>query len=352
MGRARASCLWAVPLLAVAIVVLQHHAIRWWTEHTVGVWPGWGATLLWPWTGWGFSAAYEVWNIWSWAESVPYRATGHGRAWLASAVVTSALLVGGPAYQLTQPQVRAITAPTAESPALLAARADVAGLEATRDAMVAARLLTALHTPDAEGRTVHQRIRDARADVERLDAAASQGVEPTPYAWGKVVVQALGVLMLQIAVAVCAVRLFSGRAGTAPEARSYSETRRESAVPVAPAQAESVEPLAESTLRRDDTLGPLADRIQAVREALELRFRGITDNALALEHAHRIGVSPNTVIRDLSLLRNAEVLALRPGARRLNAEAVERLARLAGLKPAPPPPVHQSHGSGFGDEPA
>lgn len=195
-----------VILMALAVSVLQYHAIKWWTELITGTWPGWTmALLLAPWGGWGMSGAFEVWNIWSWAHSWRWN------WWLNSALITSVLLVAGPVYKLAEPLVQGLVgvAVVQDTERVKAAR------ESVRSAMEKVHSYQADWTLRTRERARLQQLeeqeREARSHLDFLLSKQEQKMEEEGleiWQWGKVVVIASGLILLQVAAAICAYSLF------------------------------------------------------------------------------------------------------------------------------------------------
>ena len=198
-------------LLALTVVLLQAHAIRFWVEAITGEWSGWGwRLLLTPWKGWGWAVALEAVALWSWGRTG--RSKGWQRAaWAFLAVVVSLLLVFGPFYRVSDPLVRQLATPdvqVADGPRVRNVRAGIAGLEA--DAVI-------YRKTGATG-NLHKTQRDLRANRAKLDGMlATQEREAQRRAgsldwrrWLVIGQELAAIVVLQIVAALAYVAIFGG----------------------------------------------------------------------------------------------------------------------------------------------
>ncbi len=114
------------PILALSVVILQYHSMKFWTLAVTAAPPAWDLFMfLRPWDGWGIAVALELCALWGWSQS--------GRGWAVLAVTASLLLVSGPLYQVSDPLVRelagAVQTEIHTGPRITNRRAEISGLE-------------------------------------------------------------------------------------------------------------------------------------------------------------------------------------------------------------------------------
>ena len=198
-----------VSLLALMVVLLQAHAIRFWVEAITGEWGGWTWTLLLtPWKGWGWAVALEAIALWGWGRTG--RSKGWQRAtWAFLAVVVSLLLIIGPLYRVSDPIVRQLATPdvqVADGPRVRNVRAGIAGMEAD----------AAIYRKTGATGNLRKTQRDLRADRAKLDGMlAMQEREAQRRAgsldwrrWLVIGQELAAIIVLQIVAALAYVAIF------------------------------------------------------------------------------------------------------------------------------------------------
>jgi len=174
-------------ILPLAIALLQRHSVPFW-QAQVGFWPG---------LGW--SALLELISLWLWFR--PGRGWWRPLAW-----ATTALLLAGPLYQVSDPLVRQIVAlhgANGVAPApLLALQAQVAEAERSLDRYqrlsLAGRFGWQGHIDRAQAN-----LADRRAALQTLLAARADAEAAARLNWrraGKIGGQLLSLLVFQAAI--------------------------------------------------------------------------------------------------------------------------------------------------------
>ena len=117
-------------ILPLAVLMLQAHAIAFWTWAITGAEPAWSWRLaLSPWGGWGWSVLLELLSLWSWSR-------WRRPVWFLVAALTTTLLLAGPLYRVSDPLLRELVRPPSaavDSPRIALARRKIANLEASVD---------------------------------------------------------------------------------------------------------------------------------------------------------------------------------------------------------------------------
>lgn len=195
----------AIPilLLPLCVALLQFHGIHFWTEQITGKWTGWGIALwLAPWNGWGWSVMLEAGNLWAWIN-------WRRGTWLALAIVTTLLLVGGPLYRVSDGLVRELSAPTGELQETARTRnqrALVESLEA--DAVLYRDMGATGHLKSTQG--ILQKERKA---LDRLYRGRERAQRAAALNWRRIGVigaQLLAIVIAQALVIASIVTLFGG----------------------------------------------------------------------------------------------------------------------------------------------